>query len=207
MTYASPWFGILYAVAFISGIAAIVLGDRLDGRIGRILGVLVAIVAGFAGGTAVRGTQADVSGQPFALPTAAPLAIAIPERLGPPRARAAQLSIDVFSDAQHPSAPSQTMIVPFGDEIVAAGWAYDANAHARCAAVVLVVDGRPFPAIYGGPRTDVASAYGADHLASGYNVLVHAAALGAGHHQADVRCLDAAGAGFASPPLSFEVSP
>jgi hypothetical protein len=206
MTYASPWFGTLYAVAFVTGIALLVAGERLDRRVVVTLGTLVAAFAGLTGGMAVKGMTTDVSGEPFALQTALPAAMAIPPRLGPANGRASQLSVDVFADGRHAAGAPQSLTIPLADDVVAAGWAFDANDRARCAAVALVVDGRTFPAAYGGTRTDVASIFGPDHLATGYRVVVGGTALGLGRHRADLRCLNAAGASFASPPLLLEVS-
>jgi hypothetical protein len=206
MTYASPWFGILYAAATVAGVAAMILGVQLDRRVGGTLAVIVATVAGLVAGLALRGMQADVSGEPFALPTPPRAVAAIPDRLGAPSGPATQLSVELFSDAAHPGPPVPAMSISTSDSVMASGWAYDASAHTLCAAVVLVVDGRPFPAVYGSKRSDVAGLFGADHLETGFSVNVRAALLGAGRHRADVRCLNAAGAAFASPTLSFEVS-
>jgi hypothetical protein len=206
MTYASPWFGTLYAVAFVTGIAVLVAGERLDRRVVATLGTLVAAFAGLTGGMAVKGMTMNVSGEAFALPTEPPASMAIPPHLGRANGRAGQLSVDIFADGRGGVGATQSLTIPLADGVVAAGWAFDANDHARCAAVALVVDGRTFPAAYGGPRADVAAVFGSDHLSTGYRVVVQGAVLGPGRHRADIRCLNAAGASFASPPFSIEVS-
>jgi hypothetical protein len=198
MTFASPLFGPLYFTAFCAALLSLIFGARLAPRLVVGLATYALTVAGLCAGLALRATHDDVSGEAFTL---APVGVPanVPSRLGRADGTDREISVDVFANARngHGVAPFLALRPPDGVEI--GGWAFDADNHRRCGAVVAVVAGRTFGGTYGLDRPDVGSVFGPDHRYTGYRILVAPASLGLGRHTLEMRCLDASGRSYAGP--------
>jgi hypothetical protein len=193
MTFASPWFGPLYLTAFAAGLIVITLSRRLAPNVAVALAAYATAVAALCAGLAVRGTQYDVSGEPFAL-APAPIIVSVPAKLGAADGRDGELSVDVFANVVDPrGGVSSPLLLSERDSVVIAGWAFAPAEHARCAGVAALVDGRPFTGPYGLERPDVAAVFGVNHRFTGFRVVVPARAAGRGSHRVSVRCLGGAG--------------
>ncbi len=202
MTYALPWFGLLYAAAFFVGVLGLVYSERLGRWTMLGIAIAVTVVAGLAAGMAARGMWVDVSGEPFAMKSAPRV---LPARLGPAKGRG-QISIDALGPVGHRAASRfGHLVLRAGESLRLDGWAYDVTLNAACSDVAAIVDDHAYAGSYGLERPDVATAWGASHLETGYTITIDGSELRLGHHHLEVRCIESTGASLSSPTTTFEV--
>lgn len=104
-------------------------------------------------------------------------------------------SIDGINDASSPKAGSTVTIK--GDKITIAGNYVDAVKGEAAAGVVALIDGKPYVAIYGGERPDIAKALkNPNYLKSQFYVEVPTATVGAGLHDLKMRVIAADKSGY-----------
>jgi hypothetical protein len=186
---------------------SITFGARLAPRLVVAFATYALAVAGLCAGLALRATHDDVSGEPFTLPPA-PVVANVPSRLGRADGADHEISVDVFANVRngHGVAPSLALRPDDGVEID--GWAFDPADHARCAALVAVVEGRTFSGTYGLDRPDVGAALGPDHRYTGYHILLPSSSVGRGRHTLELRCIGTSGRSYADPTtFLLEVQP
>lgn len=83
------------------------------------------------------------------------------------------------------------------DGVTVHGWAVDEKTQSLASAVYLVIDDKEFPATYGAPRADVASALGgAKYTNSGFTAGVTVDKIGAGQHKLSVKVIGSDGITF-----------
>ena len=87
------------------------------------------------------------------------------------------------------------------------GFGFDVVASAPAKGIDLVIDGKPYGAVYGSPRPDVANAKKVPALApSGYHMTLPPGTLAKGPHKVVVRVLTADGSAYyQSPVIGFTV--
>jgi hypothetical protein len=88
--------------------------------------------------------------------------------------------------------------VPVNQSVAVTGWAIDRGIPRLAQSVSLDIDGKLLiPADYGGPRADVAKAFGINALSnSGFSVEIPAGLLTAGVHRIDLLVVSADGLGY-----------
>jgi hypothetical protein len=103
--------------------------------------------------------------------------------------------VDGINDVISPGAGSTVTIK--GDKITIAGNYVDAVKGEAAAGVVALIDGKPFVAVYGGERPDIAKTLNnPKYLKSQFYVEVPIAAVGAGLHDLKMRVIAADKSGY-----------
>lgn len=91
-----------------------------------------------------------------------------------------------------------------GTKFEISGWAVDGPAGRPAAGVVVVIDGREFPATYGSDRQDVGKHFGNQVMApSGFAVTLKGDDLAPGRHTLTIRVVSADGRGFYAPAETY----
>lgn len=103
--------------------------------------------------------------------------------------------VDGINDVISPKAGSTVTIK--GDKITIAGNFVDAVKGEAAAGVIAMIDGKPYVAIYGGERPDIAIAHNnPKYLKSQFYVEVPTATVGAGLHDLKIRVIAADKSGY-----------
>ena len=103
--------------------------------------------------------------------------------------------VDGINDVTAPKAGSTVTIK--GDKIIIAGNFVDAVKGEAAAGVVALIDGKPYVAIYGGERPDIAKAHNnPKYLKSQFYIEIPTSTVGAGLHDLKIRVIAADKSGY-----------
>ena len=151
------------------------------------------------------GKPLTVPGAPAAVAAAGGVMVA-PQSVGlPPRPEFPAFYLDRINSAKDPL--NFPALVSGGAPIEMTGFGFDVVAKAPAKGIDLVIDGKPYGAVYGAPRPDVAADKKIPALAAtGYHMTLPGGTLTKGPHQVVVRVLTADGSAYyQSPVISFTV--
>ncbi|HEX5000022.1 MAG TPA: hypothetical protein VFY29_17505 [Terriglobia bacterium] len=125
----------------------------------------------------------------------------------PPASRGTfAVAVDRIGDIPNP-AEKQPIQIKIDQNLDMSGWAVDEGAQSLAGTVDVVIDGKPFPAVYGSDRPDVAAHFKNPELGkSGYTFSVAARGLGPGKHVLTVRPMTADKTKYSeSNPITIEI--
>ena len=128
--------------------------------------------------------------------------------LSPVRSSSPVYGVQTLSGAD-PGAQDRPIVVPEGSSSVAvSGWAVDAGAEDVAGGVYVIVDGRPFPALYGTRNPEVAERFDVPaYEHSGFEREIPVSEIGPGSHELSVVVVTNDGSGYYPPErtIAFEV--